>query len=495
MNLSRREFIQRTAGVFGTASVLKAAVTGTRPKSIPNILLILVDDLGNRSLSCFGSTVPTPNMDRLANGGMVFTNAHAAPMCAPTRDEMFTGLPRAGRARPGADVPFFTNHLQKLGYTNGMAGKWFVGRVFDPRLRGFDEACIMVNGYRHWAPDIMVWGSGGMFRELNQPPVEGRLNEWEISLDKSERHHAMRLADRYAEDVAVDFLSDFMQRSKDNPFFAYYSSKLTHVPHAANPDSDPYAVEAFRQAFGRAYDRNLQGVTDAARRNLGNKSTKTASHEDYRKQGIAYIDKMVGRLMVKLDELNLRGNTIVLVTSDNGNSALDPLPEGAERLPGRKGDSREGGTRVPLIVSWPGKVRPGSKCHDLVHVQDFLPTFVEIAGGSPTDADRCDGHSFLPQLLGRKGNARQWFIGTGAHPSIWLERVAEELGKPDLEAYRLVWVQGTKYKLYNDGRFYNLEKDLAESHHIASGQAGPEGERIRRQFQQILIERNVIVKT
>ena len=146
---------------------------GAEPAPRPNAVLILVDDLGNRCLSCFGGAVPTPNLDRLARGGMVFRNAHAAPMCAPTRDEMFTGLSRAGRGRPDASVPFLTNDLQKAGYATGMAGKWFVGSVFDPPRRGFDEACIMVNGYRHWAPDIMVFGSGGMFQEWNQPlPIE-----------------------------------------------------------------------------------------------------------------------------------------------------------------------------------------------------------------------------------------------------------------------------------------------------------------------------------
>ena len=114
----------------------------------PNIVLILTDDLGDRSLSCFGGTVSTPNLDRLAREGMVFRNAHAAPMCAPTRDEMFTGISRARfKGRPGIETPFFTNRLQQLGYRTGMAGKWFVGSVFDPPRRGFDEACIMVNGY------------------------------------------------------------------------------------------------------------------------------------------------------------------------------------------------------------------------------------------------------------------------------------------------------------------------------------------------------------
>ncbi len=489
--ICRRDFLN-AAGLAALSLSTKhcaAALVGKGSEEKPNIVLILVDDLGNRSLSCFGGTEPTPNLDRLAGEGMVFSNAHAAPMCAPTRDEMFTGLSRAGRGRPDANIPFFTNHLQRLGYTNGMAGKWFVGKVFDPPLRGFDEACIMVNGYRHWAPDVMVWGSGGMFQELNQPKVEGRLNEWEIPLDNSERHHATRLSEQYGEDVAVEFLCDFMERRKDRSLFAYYSTKLTHVPHAPTPDDDPAAIEVFRTAFAESNNRNLSGAIESARKNAEQKSIALASHKTYRKRGIRYIDKMVGRLVDKLDETGLRRNTVVIVTSDNGNSALDPLPEGAERLPGRKGDSREGGTRVPLIVNWPRKTKPGSACDNLVHVQDFLPTFVKIAGGKvPNDRD-CDGRSFLPQMLGREGSAREWFIGCGAHPSIWLKRVAQEVGDPDLESYKLVWVRGLKYKLYNDGRFYNLKDDLAEQHRIPPGGGSPEAEAARRKFQKILDER------
>ncbi len=488
--MKRRQFMKTAAiAAIGPAVTVGASAASAKSKRKPNILLILVDDLGERSLSCFGSTAPTPNMDRLAREGMVFRNAHAAPMCAPTRDEMFTGLSRARfKGRPDAETSFFTNHLQTCGYATGMAGKWFVGSVFDPPLRGFDEACTMVNGYRHWAPDIMVWGSGGMFRELNQPKVQGRLNEWEIPHDTTERHHATRLPDRYGEDVAVDFLCDFMERRKEEPFFAYYSSKLTHVPQAPNPDGDPQAIEAYRKAFAGIYDRNLQGLEEAARKNAEGKSIRGASRDTYRNQGIAYIDKMVGRLIDKLNSLGLSRDTVVLVTSDNGNSALDPLPEGAERLPGRKGDCREGGTRVPLIVCRPGKIKAGSNCDDLVHVQDFLPTFLDIAGGKATSGQICDGRSFMPQMLGREGSPREWFVGYGAHPSIWLKRVAEEIGKPDLEAYKLIWVQGHKYKLYNDGRFYNIADDLAEEHRIRASAGSAEAETTRREFQEILNE-------
>ncbi len=489
-NMGRRDFIRAIGlatvsfGIQGYTTNSSGAA-GKSQNDKTNILLILADDLGNRSLSCFGGIVSTPNLDRLAREGMVFNNAHAAPMCAPTRDEMFTGLSRAGRGRPDASVPFFTNHLQKLGYTTGMAGKWFVGSVFDPPLRGFDEACILVNGYRHWAPDLMVWGSGGMFKDLNQPEVQGRLNEWEIPLEKEEHHHATRLSDGYGEDVAVDFICDFMERRRSESFFAYYSSKLTHVPHAPTPDGDAKEIAAFKTVFAGSHDRNLSSVSKDARAEAKRLGAQLRERE-YRNQAHAYLDKMVGRLIAKLEALDLRRNTMVIFASDNGNSALDPLPEGAARLPGRKGDSREGGTRVPLVVSWPGKIRSGSTCDDLVHVQDFLPTFVEVAGGKPPAASDCDGRSFYPQLLGEKGSAREWFVGWGAHPSVWLKRVAKELGDPDMEPYKLAWVRGRRYKLYNDGRFYDLKYDLAEQRRIGRGKGSIEAEKVRRKFQEIL---------
>jgi arylsulfatase A len=451
----------------------------------PNVVLILVDDLGERCLSGFGGTIPTPNLDRLAREGMVFDNAHAAPMCAATRDEMFTGLSRAGRGRPDASVPFFTNDLQKLGYTTGMAGKWFVGSVFDPPLRGFDESLITVNGYRHWAPDVMAFGSGGLFKELNQPKVTGRLNEWEIPREGDGPHRATRLSGRHADDVCVEFLQDFLERHKNGPFFAYYSTKLVHVPQAPTPDADQETIQIYQKAFEQANDRDLTGVDAYAREEAARRKI-TIDSKRFRNDGIRYLDKMVGQLIEALDRLGIRDETLVLFTSDNGNSPLDPLPEGVQPLPGRKGDSREGGTRVPLIANWLGQITPGSHCGDLVHVQDFLPTLVELAGGTVPEGRVCDGRSFAPQLFGKRGSPREWFIGTGAHPSVWLDRVAQELGKRDLYPDRLVWVHGLRYKLYNDGRFYDLQEDLAEAQRIPPGSGSAEAEAIRTKFQAVL---------
>jgi len=496
MRTTRRDFLRWTTGAMaGMAFGGSAGALADRNSGPPNILLILVDDFGDRSLSCFGATVPTPNLDRLAKGGMVFRNAHAAPMCAPTRDEMFTGLSRARfKGRPGAETPFFTNHLRKSGYATGMAGKWFVGSVFDPPARGFDESCILVNGYRHWAPDVMLFGSGGMMKKLNQPKITGRLNEWEISLEGDGPHRATRLADRYGEDVAVDFLCDFLQRragaaknaDKPKPFFAYYSSKLTHVPAAPTPDGNADEIAVHKAAFAAEHDRHFKNLPEAIRREADRRGVRINSR-GYRNAGIAYLDKMVGRLMDKLGELGIERDTMVVFASDNGNSALDPLPDGATRLPGRKGDSREGGTRIPMIVSWPRRIAPGSTCDDLVHVQDYGPTLLELAGAAAPQGTTCDGISFAPQILGRKPDrTREWFVGYGAHASIWLARVREELGKPNLEAYRQVWVHGWRFKLYNDGRFYDLKTDLAEARRIPPGKGTAEAEAARTKFQAIL---------
>ena len=470
---------------FQLPNVSNAIETAPRP----NIVLILADDLGDRSLSCFGATVPTPNLDRLAKEGMVFENAHAAPMCAPTRDEMLTGKSRARiNGRPGLETPFFTNLLQEQGYRVGMAGKWFVGSVFDPPRRGFDEACIMVNGYRHWAPDIMVFGSEGLFQDLNQPPVEGRLNEWEIPLEGESRHKATCLPERYSEDVQVDFLCDFIDRHKDKPFFAYYSSKLAHVPQAPTPDGHADAIDIYRQAFAYSHDRDLSKLQPFVEAEMKRRGVKPPALREYRNDAIAYLDKSVGRLLDKIDRAGLREKTMIVFLSDNGNSAIDPLPEGAMRTPGRKGDSRDGGTLVPLLVRWPEKIPPSSRCSDLVHVQDFLPTVVELAGGDLDSNTEYDGRSFAPQLLGKDSNPRTFFIGRGAHPSIWLDRVRAEVGNPNLESWKMVWVHGIRYKLYADGRFYDLDVDPEEAHRIPLGSGSAEAEQIRNKFQAVLKE-------
>jgi arylsulfatase A len=258
-------------------------------------------------------------------------------MCAPTRDEMFTGLSRAGRGRPGAGTPFFTNELEKLGYTNGMAGKWFVGSVFDPPLRGFHESCIMVNGYRHWGPDVMVFGSGGLMNELNQPKITGRLNEWEIPREGDGPHLATRLHGRHADDVSMDFLCDFIRRKRGSgPFFAYYSSKLTHVPQSPTPDGDKDAISVFEAAFNKIEDRNkLSGLQEVAAAEAKRRGLHVDT-QNFRNDGIAYLDKMAGRLIDELERSNLRDSTLVLFTSDNGNSQFDPLPDGVEPCPARR---------------------------------------------------------------------------------------------------------------------------------------------------------------
>jgi arylsulfatase A-like enzyme len=455
----------------------------------PNVLLILVDDMGDKSLGCFGCSVPTPNLDRLAGHGMVFTNAHACPMCAPTRDEMLTGISRARtKGRPGRDIPFFTNHLQKLGYTTGMAGKWFAGSVFDPPLRGFDESCIMVNGYRHWAPDVMVFGSRGMMKELNQPQVEQRLNEWEIPLGGDAPNRATRLRGRYAEDVSVDFLCDFIDRHSGTgtPFFAYYSSKLVHVPHSPNPGHPKPEQEIYEQAFARTTDRDLRDLSKDVGE-LARKRGVRIDSRDYREQGIAYLDKLAGRLVAKLTQSGVLENTLILFASDNGNSALDPIRQGVDRLPGRKGDSRDGGTRIPLVAHWPARIKGGQSCGQLVHVQDLGPTLLELAAGDRglVLMDKTDGVSFAPVLLGKPSEARHHFIGCGAHPSVWLNRVRAELGQGDMDAYRLVWTRGDRFKLYNDGRLYDLQSDLAEEHRIPRGHGSETAESFRRKMEAL----------
>ena len=292
-------------------------------------------------------------------------------------------------------------------------------------------------------------------------------------------HLATRLPGRHADDVCVEFLQDFFERHKDGPFFAYYSTKLVHVPQAPTPDADRETIEVYQRAFEQANDRDLTGVDAYAREEAARRKIEIDSKR-FRNDGIRYLDKMVGQLIDTLDRLGIRDNTLVLFTSDNGNSQLDPLPEGVQPLPGKKGDSREGGTRVPLIANWPGQITPGSHCRDLVHVQDFLPTLVDLAGGTVPEGRACDGRSFAPQLLGKQGSPREWFIGTGAHPNVWLDRVAEELGKPDLEPHRLVWVHGLRYKLYDDGRFYDLHEDLAEARRIPPGSGSAEAELVAR---------------
>ncbi len=367
--------------------------------SKPNIVLILIDDFGYECVTADGGqSYKTPVMDKLAATGVRFENCHVQPLCTPTRVELMTGMSNRqnythfGHMDPSQKT--FGNLLKGAGYATCMTGKWQLANgLTGPANFGFDEYCL-------WQLDRRPGRYKNPGLEINGKHLDYTHNE-------------------YGPDIVSDYALDFITRKKAEPFFLYYTMMLTHAPYDATPDSPDYL-----SAGG--------GVT---------KKDRVGHFPDM----VAYTDKLIGKVIDKLDELHLRDNTLVLILGDNGTGKGTPSQFQGHLVHGGKGSTTTWGTHVPAIGNWPGHFASAKVCPDLIDATDFLPTICQ-ATGTPIPADlKLDGRSFLPQLRGEKGEPRDWLYA-------WYNRE----GGPTASAE---FAHDAHFKLYTDGRFFNVEKD------------------------------------
>lgn len=352
-------------------------VAAARPEK-PNIIFVMVDDLGPEWVSCYGAEdIETPHIDKLAETGMRFLHAYSMPQCTPTRATLLTGqypfrhgwvnhwdVPRWGAGchfDPKHNITF-ARQLKTVGYTTGVFGKWQINdfRV-QPKIlqtHGFDEWCMWTgyesgnppSGERYWNP--FVFASNG-FRGTKK--------------------------DEYGPDVYNDFLLQFLEEHRDGPFMAYYPLALTHGPLVTTP-----------------HERD---VTD-----------KLGKH----KAMVRYTDDLMGRIVRKLDDLNIREKTIIVFTTDNGTSGGITGHMNGRTVRGGKAKLTENGPRQPFIVNCPGTVPAGAVTECLTDFTDLLPTFCELAGAELPKDVTLDGHSFAPVILGEKEDGpREWILAMG----------------------------------------------------------------------------------
>jgi len=426
--LSRRGFL-RTLAAGGSTALAAAMVGGrkvagqTRP---PNIILILVDDLGWAELGCYGNTFnETPNLDRLASQGMRFTQAYAAaPVCSPTRASVMTGqyparvgitdYLRADDAKhlsPEEHVSI-AKALRAQGYATGLIGKWhlmgdYATRKGDPKLHGFDEVVCSETQYI---------GGGDYFHPYQHlPGVPARMeNEY--------------LTDRLSLEAM-----DFITRHKGEPFFLYLSYYSVHTRLAAKQD----LIEKYKQKPGAGKQRNNPELAAM----------------------IESIDDGVGQIAAALTQCGIAENTVVVFMSDNGG---DPKVTSNAPLRGVKSQLYEGGIREPMIVSWPAHVTPGSTCDVPVSTVDFYPTLLEMAGAAPKAEQTMDGENLVPLLTGMgtlERDALFWHYPI-AKPHFLGGRSSGAIRKGDLKLI----------EFYDTGEveLYDLAKDLGETINLAS---------------------------
>jgi arylsulfatase A len=370
----------------------------------PNVILIMADDLGYETLACNGGqSYQTPALDRLAATGMRFEHCYVQPVCTPTRVELMTGMSNARNyIRFGVldrDAVTFAHLFKQAGYATGIAGKWQLGREKDaPQHFGFDEA--------------FLWQHTRRPPRYASPGLERNGEEVDFT------------SGGYGPDLINEFALDFIARHKHQPFLLYYPMLLTHGPFQPTPDSPDWDP---------AYDGDEKKVND----------------KKYFADMVAYMDKLVGRVVAKVDELGLREDTLIVFLGDNGTGRGVVTQFKGERYPGGKGLATARGMHVPLIVNWPGRVAAGKVNGDLVGAVDFLPTMCEAAGIAVPPSPAIDGRSFLPQATAAPGATPREFLYT------WYS-------SNGLMADKVEFARTKSRKLYKNGQFFDLEQDPYE---------------------------------
>lgn len=407
------------------ASILIASIcpgcSSEKNEQPPNILFILVDDMGEEVVQSYGgSTYSTPNIDALAETGTKFTNCYSAPVCSPSRVKLLTGRYGFRTGQDWGTIPedevTFGHILQDAGYKVAISGKWQMTLLKDDTNHiakmGFPESCVFGwhEGPRYYEP--LIYKNGSIRNDVK---------------------------DKYGPDVFSDYIIDFIIDNKDKPFFAYYAMTLAHDISNDLPSPPPFGEK------GR--------------------------YETY-KENIEYADKLVGKVVSALDELNLRKNTIIIFTADNGTPAKyitryedgkyikEPIFSefGDTLIQGGKSFLTDAGTHVPLIINWKGNTPAGVTNEDLIDFSDFMPTFAQLTGARLPVDRTIDGVSFAPQISGEKGEPRNWIY------QLW-----EGEG----------WIRNAEWKLYFDGRLFNMKDDPYEQYPIEKEEDTPSSQEIR----------------
>lgn len=476
--MNRRRFLPVLA-----APLLRRGASAAQRNDLPNIVIILADDLGYGDLSSYGGSVPTPNIDRLAREGMRFTDAHSPhPVCTPTRYGLMTGRYSwrtwAGTANVWSDDPLLidTNRLtlpgllKKAGYKTGAIGKWHLG-FGAPGAKSWDkDDGIDYNGEIKPGPLEVGFDYFFGIPHVGQFPhifienhrVVGLRKDSPLKIVRDERwrkrtSYLERVGDppRHTftggegalykhEDLALELTKrakGWLEANAGERFFLYFAHRNVHGPIIPNPRF------AGKSGIGRYGDFLLE------------------------------LDWSVGEILQTLDRLGKAENTLVLFSSDNGAVQAGPRPAHGRveyqghfangPLRGQKTEAYEGGHRVPLLARWPGRIQPGSISRDLCALTDTIATAAELTGQKlPSNAGE-DSYSYLPFLLVSKpaGPVRTSLVHNGYRGGFAIRK-----GPWKLLTFQggggLGWNKDDHDPSQPPGQLYNLDVDLAESKNL-----------------------------
>ena len=457
--VGRRHFIRTTgAGLSALAfPYLIRSAGAAQAKRPPNIVFIMADDLGIRHLGCYGGDkISTPNIDRLAAGGLRFTQTYAGcTVCAPSRSALLTGL-HTGHAPVRSNsggVPIrdedvtIAEVLKQAGYATGGFGKWGLGEINTsgvPTRQGFDEFV----GYLHQIHAHFYYPEY-LWKNEMQWPLPGNQTGGRLPGDAGGQRT------QYAPDEILDFALHFIRANQDRPFFCYVPTVIPHVELAV-PEED---LAPYLGKFGEEepYFDPRPGYSGSPHP----RATYAAM--------VSHMDRNVGKLLDLLDELNLTDNTVVFFTSDNGaqggfggrGARFFDFFEPMGKLRGSKGSMYEGGIRVPMIARWPGHIAPGTLDDRLVwYFPDVMPTLAELAGVKAPAG--IDGISVLPALIGEKTAGRK----QPEHEYLYWELTAESGLRQSL---RMGDWKAVREQPGGDVELFDLKNDESETTNVAAG--------------------------
>ncbi len=412
--LNRREFITSISAGAAALALQPVFTLGKAKSRKLNFMFILIDDMGWPDLGCYGNPFhETPNIDRLARQGMRFTDAYAAcPVCSPTRASILSG-----------------EYPARVGVIDFIPGHW----------RPYEKLRVPKNRTQFLPLEVTTIPEALKSAEY----VSAMIGKWHLGgkqyAPEKQGFDFVRQSGRNQNDKRVtaftDFALEFIEQNQNKPFFLYLSHHTVHIP-----------LEAPKELIEKYQNKPKPSV--------GVNNPVYAAM-------IEHLDRSIGRLLQKLDELKLRENTVVIFFSDNGGlrqhyQKIGPIVSSNTPLRDEKGTLYEGGIREPLIVRWPGVVQPGSTCSTPVISVDFYPTLLEIAGVAKPDHQALDGESIVP-LLKQAGplpeRALYWH-----YPMYHHSAPAGAIRQGD---WKLI-------EFFEDGRLelYNLKEDIGETKNL-----------------------------
>ena len=421
-------------GITVITLILIACQVPNEKASKPNVILIMADDIGFECLSMNGSTsYRTPVLDSLARNGVNFKKALSQPLCTPSRVKIMTGKHNYKNYEYftylNPNQKTFGNLFKENGYKTAIVGKWQLNGIqykidgFNDNRRpnhfGFDEYCL--------------W-------QLTKLKSDGE--RFANPLIEQNGEFLPRDEDAYGPDVVSDYAIEFIKKNKDNPFFIYYPMLLVHSPFVPTPDSPEWQLIETRS------QKNNRFFIDM----------------------VEYMDKVIGKISKELSKQGIAENTLILFLGDNGTNVNLVSKTKNGPVTGGKGNTITHGHHVPMVANWPEKIKNPTQYNGLINLNDFYATFCDILEVK----NESDGKSFMDVFSNDNSTNRET-------ATIYYD--PHHHHRSNVSKLRNVFTQNPRYKLYKDGRFFDMKNDILETSPLSDKELDKEQMVIKKKLE------------